>query len=495
MEEGTIIEWLKEEGDEVKRGEVIFTTESDKATLEVEAPTKGYLRKILVPAGETVPVLTAVGLMTRTLDEDLSGHEEQFQVSGSRSQVGQAKAPARTEPETLKPETLKPPFNLKGSEAAASGRIFASPRARKLVREKDVDLSQVPGTGPNGRIVERDVVAYMESLPKRTLTVRPATPVARRLAEQAGVDLRVVEGTGPGGRIRKEDVERAIEESQVPGSRFQVPEATGLAAPAPEATEPETLKPETLKPETLQPETLQPEPLKPEPLKPITGLRAVVARHMSESHQATAPVTLTTEADATEFVSLRERLKARLADELGFNLGYNDLLIKLVARALREFPYVNARLEGDLATGAIRHLARVNVALAVDAERGLLVPVVRDADRKGLVEIAREVRRLVERARSGTALPDELTGSTFTITNLGVYEIDAFTPIINLPEAAILGVGRIKARPAVVDGELCVRQTMWLSLTFDHRLVDGTPAARFLQRIKQLVEEPILLLA
>ena len=462
MEEGTIIEWLKEEGDEVKRGEVIFTTESDKATLEVEAPTKGYLRKILVPAGETVPVLTAVGLMTRTLDEDLSGYEGQFQVPGSRSQVAEAAMPAPAEPETVEPETLKP----------ASGRTFASPRARKLAREKNVDISQVPGTGPKGRIVERDVVAYLESLSKRTSIVHPATPVARRLAGQAGVDLRTVEGTGPDGRILKEDVERAIEQPQVP-------EATALAAPAPETVQPETLKPETLKPEVL---------------KPITGVRAVVAQHMSDSHQATAPVTLTTEADATEFVSLRERLKASLADELGFNLGYNDLLIKLVARALREFPYMNARLEGDLATGAIRHLAHVNVALAVDAERGLLVPVVRDADRKGLVEIAHEVRRLVERARSGTALPDELTGSTFTITNLGVYEIDAFTPIINLPEAAILGVGRIKARPAVVDGELRVRQTMWLSLTFDHRLVDGAPAARFLQRIKQLVEEPFLLL-
>lgn len=455
MEQGTIIEWLKEEGDEVKRGEVIFTTESDKATLEVEAPTKGYLRKILVPAGETVPVLTAVALMTRTLDEDLSGYEGQFQVPGSRSQVAEAAMPASAETEAVKPETLE----------HSADRIFASPRARKLAREEDVDLSQVSGTGPNGRIVERDVVAYLDSLPK-------ATPVARRLAEQAGVDLRVVEGTGPDGRITKEDVERAIEQPQVP-------ETTALAAPAPETAQPETLKPETLKPETLE---------------PISGVRAVVAQHMSESHQATAPVTLTTEADATEFVDLRERLKASLADELGFNLGYNDLLIKLVARALREFPYMNARLEGDLATGAIRHLARVNVALAVDAERGLLVPVVRDADRKGLVEVAREVRRLVERARSGTALPDELTGSTFTITNLGVYEIDAFTPIINLPETAILGVGRIKARPAVVDGELRVRQTMWLSLTFDHRLVDGAPAARFLQRIKQLVEEPVLLL-
>ena len=229
----------------------------------------------------------------------------------------------------------------------------------------------------------------------------------------------------------------------------------------------------------------------PETLTPLTGVRAVIARRMAKSHQTTAPVTLTTEADATDFVELRERLKVRLADELGFNVGYNDLLIKLVARALREFPYVNARLEGE----AIRKLQEVHVALAVDTDRGLLVPVIRDADGKGVAEIARELRDLVARAREGKALPDELTGSTFTITNLGMHEIDGFTPIISLPEAAILGVGRIRARPAVVDGEITVRQMMWLSLTFDHRLVDGAPAARFLQRIKNLVEEPYLLLS
>jgi pyruvate dehydrogenase E2 component (dihydrolipoamide acetyltransferase) len=444
MEEGTIVEWLKREGDPVRRGEVIYTTESDKATLEVESPTRGFLRRILVGAGETVPVLAVVGLITRTADEDISGYE--LQVSGSRSQVTEAAASPTAEPETLKPETLKRP----------SGRVFASPRARKLAREWGVDLAQVPGTGPNGRIVERDVAAYLGAVPK-------ATPVARRLAAQAGLDLRAVHGSGSGGRITKDDVERTL-------SEFKVTEATVPVTP-----EPETVKPETL--------------------KPLTGVRAVIARRMAESHQTTAPVTLTTEADATAFVEVREGLKASLADELGFNLGYNDLLIKLVACALREFPYMNARLEDTGGgTGVIRHLGEVNVALAVDTERGLLVPVVRAADRRGLVEIAREVRELVARVQSDQALPDELSGSTFTITNLGMYEIDAFTPIINLPETAILGVGRIVARPAVVDGRVCVRQMMWLSLTFDHRLVDGAPAARFLQRIKEFIEEPYLLL-
>jgi len=301
-----------------------------------------------------------------------------------------------------------------------------------------VDLATITGSGPGGRIVEKDVVAYLESAPR-------ATPVARRLAEQMGVDLRTVMGSGPGGRITKADIVGAT---------------PVVASPA-------------------------------ETAAPLSGVRAIIARRMFEGHSTTAPVTLTMETDATAFVALRERLKASLAGELGFDIGYNDLLIKLVAHALRRFPYMNARLEGE----AIRQLAEVHIGLAVDTERGLLVPVVRDADRKRLTEVARELRALVERARTGKATPDDLTGSTFTITNLGMYDVDGFTPIINVPEIAILGVGRIKPRPAVVEGALCVRQMMWLSLTFDHRLVDGAPAARFLQYIKNLIEDPYLWLA
>jgi len=388
MNEGTIVEWLKKEGDAVERGEVLFMVETDKATLEMEAPAQGFLRQIVVPTGQTVPVLTVVGLITSTMDEPLEGAEEQ----GGRG-AGES--------------TSAPPL------PRTPARIFASPRARRLAREKGVDLTMVAGSGPDGRIVERDVVAYLETLVLAP-PLAPTPPAPPALAEAVEAIAEV----------------------------------------------------------------------------PLTGVRAVIARRMGESHRTTAPVTLTTEADATAFVELRERLKAGLAAELGFDIGYNDLLIRLVAHALRQFPYMNARLDGE----TIRHLREIHIALAVDTDRGLLAPVIRNADRKGVAEIAREVRGLAERARAGKALPDEVSGSTFTITNLGMHEIDAFTPIINVPEAAILGVGRIKARPAVVEGELCVRQTMWLSLTFDHRLVDGAPAARFLQRIKQLIENPYLLL-
>jgi pyruvate dehydrogenase E2 component (dihydrolipoamide acetyltransferase) len=267
-----------------------------------------------------------------------------------------------------------------------------------------------------------------------------------------GVDLAAVSGTGVSGRIMAADVVGATPEPVPPQEEMPVIETV-----------------------------------------PMSGTRRIIAERMAASDAATAGVTLVTEADATAFVEAREQLKASVSETWGFAPGYNDLLGLIVARALSEFPYMNARLSAD--SQAIERLPYVNLGMAVDTARGLLVPVVRDANKKGLRALGTEFRTLVERARSGKSLPDDLSGGTFTITNLGMYDIDAFTPIINLPEAAILGVGRIQPKPAVRDGEMVVRQMWTLSLVFDHRLVDGAPAARFLQRIKQLVENPYLLLA
>jgi pyruvate dehydrogenase E2 component (dihydrolipoamide acetyltransferase) len=403
MEEGTIIEWVKKEGDPVERGDLLFIFESDKATLEVEATARGFLRKILVPVGETVPVLTMVALITRTADEDIEGH----QVEGPTVQRVEAQDSV-LEPAALQPLTLET-----GTLPADTGRIFASPRARKLAREKEVNLALVTGTGPHGRIVEQDVLAHL-----------PLRPVEAAAAPTAPLVLPV-----------------------------EMPSVESV---------------------------------------PLTGLRRIIAERMAASVHTTARVTLVTEADATAFVEARERLKATVVEEWGFAPGYNDLLGIIVARALREFPYMNARLSAD--GQAIERLPVVNLGMAVDTERGLLVPVIRDADQMGLRAFGTEFRALVERARAGKSLPDDLTSGTFTITNLGIYEIDAFTPIINPPEAAILGVGRIQPKPVVRDGEIVVRQMWTLSLVFDHRLVDGAPAARFLQWIKQLVENPYLLL-
>jgi pyruvate dehydrogenase E2 component (dihydrolipoamide acetyltransferase) len=439
MDEGVIVEWVKREGDPVKRGDLLFTVESDKAVLDVEATARGFLRKILVPSGQTVPVLKVVAIMTRKADEDISGYDDSGAQADKAGALEAAPQPVASESRPVQPGT---------------GRIVASPRARKTAREKGVDLAPVTGTGPGGRIVEKDVLEYVASQPK-------VTPVAARVAEALGVDLGSVSGSGVSGRIMKEDIVAVAAPVPAPGA--PPPEAAPAAESVP-AVETEAL----------------------------TGLRRIIAERMAASHAETARVTLVTEADAVAFVEAREQLKATVTEEWGFAPGYNDLLALVVARALREFPYMNARLNAD--GTSIQRLPTVNLGMAVDTERGLLVPVIRDAGRKGLRAFGTEFRALVERARVAKSLPDDLTGGTFTITNLGMYDVDAFTPIINLPEAAILGAGRIQLKAVVQDGEVVARQMWTLSLVFDHRVVDGAPAARFLQRIKQLVENPFLLL-
>ncbi len=432
MNEGTIVQWLVKEGDQIKKGDVLYQMESDKAVLDVEATASGQLLKVFYDKGATVKVLTVVALIGDPAD-DISGYT--FGAPAAQPPLSAPAAPAAS---------AAPP--AAAAEPAQRERLFASPRARRVAQEKGIDLSLLQGSGPDGRIVEADVLAFAEAQ-------RRATPLARKVATEAGVDLAGLAGSGPGGRIVRSDVEQV----------------TLQAAAAPSA----------------------PPPAAAGQTVPMAGIRARIAERMAASAHTTASVTLTTEVDATNLVAIRTQLKEKLSASLGFAIGYNDLLLAICARVLREQPHMNARLEGD----QIRLLDEVHIGLAVDTERGLLVPVVRQADRLRVSEIATAVREMVARARDGRSLPDDLRGGTFTITNLGMYGIDAFTPIINLPECAILGVGRIKEMPAVVDGQLAVRQRMWLSLTFDHRLVDGAPAARFLQRIAQLVEEPYLLLA
>jgi pyruvate dehydrogenase E2 component (dihydrolipoamide acetyltransferase) len=353
-------------------------------------------------------------------------------------------------------------------------RIFISPRARRLAEEHGIDPAALAASGPEGAIVERDVRAYLAGQPAPAAQTqgpaparpgvraraaqtqggeRVATPVARRMAEEAGLDWRAVAGSGgPRGRVTRADVARAIQTSEP-------------ALPPPEIVGPINEAAETI---------------------PLRSVRAVIAERMAHSAATTAHVTLTAEADATALVELRRQLA-----QDGIDAAYNDLFLYILGRALRDQPQLNASLEGD----AVVVWRRIHIGLAVDAERGLLVPVVRDVDAKGLRQIAQETQALAERARAGACTPDELHGGTFTLTNLGMFGVDAFTPIVNLPECAVLGVGRIKLQPALVGDKVVGRHMVWLSLTFDHRLVDGGPAARFLQRVVQLVERPHLLMA
>ncbi|MBE0699633.1 MAG: 2-oxo acid dehydrogenase subunit E2 [Anaerolineaceae bacterium] len=445
VEEVTLVKWLVEDGAKVSQGQEVMEVETDKAVFPVEANGKGYIHIGPYTEGQVLPVLTVVAIIGK--------EDEKFAVAGSTPPAEEA-APA-VESSSVAAEAAS------AAPASADGdnKLFASPRARKLAAEKHVDLSQVTATGWGGeRVAERDVLNFLSQAPK-------ATPLAQRMAADAGVDLRTVAGTGPGGRIIKEDIAAAVASAKPTPGAAAVVSTPAPAAPLPAAEVTERI--------------------------PLKGVRAIIADRMGASVHTTARVTLLMEVDATEFVTARERIKAKVSEEWGYTPGYNDLLAKIVAAALRKFPYMNARLAPD----AIELLSQVNIGMAVDTERGLLVPVVRGADQKSLREFGAEFRTMVDRARKGRSLPDDLSGGTFTITNLGMFDVDAFTPVINLPEAAILGVGRIAPKVVPYKGEVAIRQMWTLSLVFDHRLVDGAPAARFLQYIKQLIEEPFLLIA
>lgn len=434
VEEVTLVKWLVEDGARVSQGQPVMEVETDKAVFPVEANARGVIHIGPYQEGQVLPVLTVVAVIGKP--------EDKFEVKGTASPLpplpeGEGASAAAATPGAA---SLPSP-----TEKSTGGEgLFASPRARKLAAEKNVDFAAVPPTGYGGvRVAERDVLAFLAGVPK-------ATPVAQRMAAKTRVDLRTIAGTGPGGRIVKEDISRA-------------------AQPQPSILNPQS-------------EILERIPLK--------GVRAITTERVAASVHTTARVTLVTEVDATDFVAARTRIKEKIEQDWGFAPGYNDLLARIVTTALRRFPYMNARLAPD----AIEILGHVHLGMAVDTERGLLVPVIRDADQKSLRQFGAEFRALVERARNGRSLPDDLTGGTFTITNLGMYDVDAFTPVINLPEAAILGVGRIAPKVVAYHGEAAIRQMWTLSLVFDHRLTDGAPAARFLQAIKQMVEEPYLLL-
>jgi pyruvate dehydrogenase E2 component (dihydrolipoamide acetyltransferase) len=436
VEEVTIVHWLVEDGAKVEQGQAVVEVETDKAIFPVEATASGFIHRGPYKEGDVVPVVTTVAV--------IGAPGDQFRIEGTEASVPAAETgmPVAAYEAQSEGGAVSAP-----AEAGTSERLAVSPRARKLAMEKKVDLQKVQPTGGDGaRIIERDVLAYLSNMPK-------ASPLAQKVAAQAGVDLESVTGTGPGGRIMKTDVERTV--------HFEAP------APAPEA--PSHVG------EVLERISL-------------SGVRGIISERLGTSVHTTARVTLVMEVDATEFVAMRERIKDRVTEEWGFAPGYNDLLAKIVATALRKFPYMNARLTAD----AIEYMKPINLGMATDTDRGLLVPVIRDADQKSLRQFGQEFRSLVDRARNRRSLPDDLTGGTFTLTSLGAFGIDAFTPVINLPEAAILGVGQIAPKVVPRAGQPVIRTMCTLSLVFDHRVVDGAPAARFLAYIRDLIEEPYL---
>ncbi len=434
MEVGSLEKWNKKDGESVKAGEILFTAEGEKAVQEVEALESGILH---IPPdspkpGEEIHVGTLLGYI-------LEPNEPVPVRTGSPVPA----APSVSQTSTGSSVTAQPTVRDKGTRSEPA----ISPRARRLAKELEIEWTVLEGSGSSGRIVERDIRrAASEKEGDVKINI---SPVARRLAESAGIDLSTLAAQKPGKRIMREDVETAIAARKTGVTPASHAPAAGQSIP-------------------------------------VTQMRRVIARRMIESGSTTAPLTLHTEADATGLVTLREQLKATLGQQGKVVPTYNDLMIKLTAIALQEHPILNAYLKEN----EIVLASEINIGTAVDTEAGLLVPVIRGVQAKSVQTIAAEARTLAEKARARQLEADYLQGGTFTVTNLGMYNVDAFTPIINLPECAILGVGRIIKKPAVWNGQIVPRDMMALSLTFDHRIVDGGPAARFLNTVREYVEQP-----
>ncbi|HEU4584681.1 MAG TPA: dihydrolipoamide acetyltransferase family protein [Gemmatimonadaceae bacterium] len=441
MEEGRLVKWLKNEGDQITKGEVLAEVETDKAVMELVARGEGVLRKRVLGEGETAPVGNLVGVIAAP-DEDIS------------ALVAGAGGPVKAD------EQAKPAAEVvaKTEERAGASSVPATPRE-----------SQGEASTPPQQKTQRIGNAAPRREPPpvpEPMTEQPphatgdggrlrASPLARRLASENGVDIQRLAGSGPGGRIVKRDIEAAL---------AAAPQAVAAAAPARAAAV-----------TGADYEDI-----------PLTQIRKTIARRLSESIGPIPTFYLTIEVDMTAVAELREAMK-----ELGneFRVSVNDILMKAVATALEQHPEVNAHWLGD----RIRQFNRVHLGMAVAIDEGLITPVIFDANLKGLSAISAEATQLAEKARSRKLTPEEYTGSTFSVSNLGMFGIDQFTAIINPPEVGIIAAGALEEKPVVVDGEVVVRKRMRLTMSCDHRVVDGATGAKFLRTLRRMLENPLML--
>lgn len=403
--EGEIVSWLVKEGDTVSEDQPLLEIMTDKATVEITSPKSGTILKLMGGVGDIVQVGAPLV------------------VFGEAGESAPSPAPAQSAPEPAAPNgsaaaTSPQPAPVATSSTAA-GRVLATPATRRLAREKGIDITQVQGTGPAGRVTQDDVLRFAEAGAPTATPTDDASPAQR-------------------------------------------------PAPAPTVIEAG----------------------ESEERIPLRGVRKVIAQHMEQARDHVAAFTYVDEVDVTELVKLRNELKP-LAQEQGVKLTYLPFIVKACIAGLRKFPYLNASL--DEAGQQIVVKRHYHIGIATAAEQGLMVPVVKHADRRSMVEIAAEIARLSEAARQGKATPDELGGSTFTITSLGQLGGLFATPVVNYPELAIMGIHEIKKRPVVLNDQIVVRSMMLISLTFDHRIIDGHVGAAFANEVKRLLENPKLL--
>ena len=436
MEEGRLVKWTKNEGDQVKAGDVLAEVETDKAIMDLVARGDGVLRKRLANEGDASPIGTLLGVIAapdENIDAIIGGAVPA--TAAASAKPAQAKATPQSSDQSQTEAPAPPQQKAAGLAAAAppAPRPASPPRPTAPPPPKGNGARPGATATPGGR--------------------QRSSPLARRLANDKGIQLGGIQGSGPGGRIVKRDIENV--------------KATSGAARSAAA--------ERLAAEGDFKDV------------PVTLIRKTIARRLAESNGPVPTFFLTAEFDATRAAELRAQL-LEMGDE--YKVSFNDIVIKAVALALAEHPEVNAHWLND----KIRHFNRIHVAMAVAVEDGFITPVLFDADRMTLWEISAKARELAAKARERKLLPEEYTGSTFSVSNLGMFGIDQFTAIINPPEAGILAIGGVEEKPVVIDGALEVRQRMRVTMSCDHRVIDGATGAKFLQTVKRYIENPLSLI-
>lgn len=478
METGTVGAWKVAEGDAVSVGQVIAEITTEKIVYELESQVEGMLLSIILPENGEAPVGEPIAVIGRP-GEDISALGGPSGETTTASAVASSttttaavgsRAPAEAQAVSGAPAPSHVPMRPPGE------RIVASPAARKLAGELGVDLAYVAGSGPEGRITVEDVAsAHAERAAAPVAAGAFATPTARKMAADLGVDLAGVEGGAAGGRVRAEDVVRA---ATGPGGSSVVTAAPPSPAPA---SAPAGIPAATTTAADIRGGVLEE--------IPYAGMRMIIGEHMDRSRTIAPTVTYCGTADVQQLKELLARVNANRSANDKINI--TAVTIKAAALSLERMPRINSTLEG----GVIRVWRGINIGVAVALKEGLIVPVIREANTKRLSEIAREVKELAAKAREGRLLPDDISGGTFTVSTVGSYRsVDFFNPIINQPESAILGVGRMLDTVVVVDGLPVVRATVGLSLTCDHRVIDGAPAAEFLRMVEDLLAEPFNML-
>lgn len=415
MTEGTITKWLVVEGGTCTEGEPLFEMETDKLTITMDSPYSGTLLKIMHEEGDTVPITQPIAVIGEQGENiaDLLGTEPAEAVQAAKS----ALIPLAETPQSTKP-------NL---PVAQSGRVFITPRAKKTAEETNMDVRMVRGTGPDGLIIERDILDLS--------AVAKTTPLARKTAGLLGVDISTVAGSGAHGKVTRADVE-----------------ATGHALSRASRR-----------------------------IIPFTGMRKVIAERMSASLRTAAQTSHRVKADMSETVRMREKLK-----DAGKKVSYNDIIVLAVCKAIADYPIINSELVSE----GILLKDDINIGIAVSVENGLIVPVIKRAETMTLEQISETARILGEKARSGKLAPEDYKDGSFTISNLGMFGLDEFVAIINPPEVGILAVGKIEKVPLVENDQIVIKPAVVLTLSYDHRVVDGAPAAQFLMSIKSYLENP-----